>query len=260
VRSTFTYAVILLAALNVDIMFGDLFDPKTDEGKYKREVLGDSIPLENGENILLTQHHLAASSVVIVIKIAYEQMLPQLRSFVGKRLGIASEGEVIPEGHTARSSTETKEFIWAPWPVFGEDFAKLRALGMTFEQPREYEITSKRYNQIEKLSGYSVIGIRIIDGKPLFGKECVLIVLRRSDHSKEWAYMWHGIIPMPFKIAADHDLVTDTEIGLIESFLTAIKGPKARYFSPSPVYRDKEYWSEFISAITKAVKGSSEGK
>lgn len=252
VKSIFFYSFLLVAVLNLDIKFGSFFDPRADEIRYKKEILGDSLPLELEEKVLLESGRLAASSAVVLVSGSYDSVLRKLRTFVDKRYKIAVEREINQRVDSRGMAKDSTELIWGAWPVFGEGFAKMHALGMSFDRPREYELTTESYNSLEKLNAYSRLEIRIADGKPLFQKDCVLIVLRRIDNSKEWAFIWEGRIPLPFKMNFNYNLVTDTEIRMIDEFVASLIDAKAKYFVPSPVYRDKEYWNEFITEIKKA--------
>jgi hypothetical protein len=96
--------------------------------------------------------------------------------------------------------------------------------------------------------------VRIADGKALLGKQSSLIVIRRTDHSREWAHFSQLRIPLPFKIYRETFLVTNTEIQVVDNLKRKIENLKLLYFVPSPGYQDRKYWIEFMASIAKAGK------
>lgn len=250
------YSLVLLVALNVDIASGVFFDPKANEKKYKSEVpLADSIPLELGEEILLQTNGVPATSVVILISEPYEKVRHELVDFLARKVGVASQGEIDIHADREKASSEANEQIGKGWPLFGDGFRALQVLGMRLDPPKEYQIISQRYNQVEKLSGYSQMKLRISDGKQLFNKDFTVIVMRRHDRSREWAAISELRIPLPFKEEVENFLVTSTEIGFLQDYVVA-GGDKAKikYFVPFPGYKDKEYWLDFMTSIQAAAK------
>jgi hypothetical protein len=70
---------------------------------------------------------------------------------------------------------------------------------------------------------------RIIDGRPLFSKACILLVVSRVDQFREW-FVLHPGIPLPFKVTGETKLVTDSETKVIDALLKRAGNPTARYF------------------------------
>jgi hypothetical protein len=245
-------SVLLVSGLNLQIVDGSLLDPKEDEGRYINKILGDSIPVDFGERVLLAPNHLAASSAVIVTNVPYELVRLRLREEIDKVVGIASEEESVTgeESHNAGA----KEFVWRSWPVFGESFSKLKALGLHFDPPKEYEVRSKHYNTLEQSKNHSEAEYGIFEGTPIWGNESTVIIIRRKDTSREWARMWEGLIPLPFKIDSTHHLVTSSELDLVQRSIGSLDGAKTMCFVPSPVYRDMEYWKKFVEGVGNPVK------
>ncbi|HEX7767360.1 MAG TPA: hypothetical protein VF443_11640, partial [Nitrospira sp.] len=121
-------------------------------------------------------------------------------------------------------------------PLFGDGFNGFRAIGVPITATREYRIMTKQYNtHVRWWKSYSESEWRLIDGAPLFDKACTVLVVSRTDHSRQWAWMHPGI-PMPFTTIYDTTLVTDKEVALIAALRKQLGQPVVQYFVPSAGY------------------------
>lgn len=250
------FAIVLLAFLNLGAMSITYFDPKENEEDFKKEIGGSAILLETGEKIVLyPQYRLRAISLVTLVGANYERTLKELRDIVSNKYGIAAQGEFSEQqSDLKQSGSQIDEPKWPYGPLLGKGFVEFRKIGVHIERPKEYWIKTKRYNEIEKLSGYSELELRMTNGKAFFGKECTLIAIRRTDHSREWMRHFQLGIPLPFKWPVEEDVVTDSEVRLVEDLIARTGNARAQHFIPYPGYQDEKYWVEFMRGIKETVK------
>jgi hypothetical protein len=196
--------------------------------------------------------NLRAISVLALARGPYKAWQGALRQALSQKFGIASEGEVVAQARGQAAAEETlRQYPYGP--LLGEGFVGFQALGIRAQQPAEYRIHSARYNQVEAISGYSELEVRLADGRKLFGKDCTAIVLRRTDHSREWYRHFQLGIPLPFKHDVSEDLVTNTEIDLIDGLVRSLGTAQVEYLVPDPSGRGAEYWHDFFRKILHAV-------
>lgn len=115
---------------------------------------------------------------------------------------------------------------------------------------REYTIVSKQYNRIDKVDGYSVSRWRLADGRDILGKPWTLLVVERTDYSREWARDHMGLL-WPFKTSGSSRLVTETEINVIEKSMDHRQEP-IEYFVPYPAYKTDQVLELMKAIIEKA--------
>jgi len=213
---------------------------------------GDSIPDIADERIVLWANNIQAHWVVVLVNLSYEQSHAQIRELVHEAFGIESAGELTASVQAGKPVDPGMPME----PLFGDGFGDFHAIGVPFTETREYRIRSKPYNNQLKRKSYSEAQWRIIDGSLLFDKACTLLVVSRTDHSREWAWMHPGI-PLPFKVTGDTKLVTDREMTLVETFVESNGYPYTRYFVPNTVYKANGVL-DLMTAIRKAAQELSE--
>jgi hypothetical protein len=241
------------------------FNPQGDERSwwnYAWMGLG-SIPRELGEKVLRDEQASAlyAVNLVILVNAEYTFVLNELRNVLSDKMGIAREMDGVHgnlgERHPWKKTTRER-FDGAAWPPLGVGLVAFQSLGMRFDPPIESVLMSRPYNRTEKVTGFSELSLRISDGRGVFGKTVTVIQMTRHDSSKEWFKLGHlGLppIPLPFKVQEDRNLVTDTEIALIEQLKNRLPtSPAVRYFVPYPGNRNESYGKEFVSGAVEAVK------
>lgn len=261
-----SFILVAASMIHTDTSSLPYFNPQGSErSSWNYTVMGlGSIPLELGEKVLIDEHYpeLRVSNVIILINREYKLVRDELRSLVSEKMGVAREieGSYVRLGEMHPWMKTTREhFDGAAWPPMGEGLVGFQALDMQFGPPIEYELMSQPYNQTDRVSGFSELYVRISDARELFGKNVTLIQLRRRDHSKEWFRLGHlgfvnSAIPLPFKKYWDFDLVTDTEVSLIEQLKKRVQNTSVLYFLPYPGLKDEFYGGEFISSLVEAVK------
>jgi hypothetical protein len=195
----------------------------------------DSIVKGKRERIVLSytgpEGNLQAYWVVVVINIPYKRARAELGVLVKNKFGIEFEKEI-----TARVPSASHVNPSLPKdPLFGDGFVDLRVLGNKILEVREFRIQSGFYHK-SGTDNYSKSEWRVVDGDRLFAKACSVVVISRTDRSREWAWIHPGI-PLPFKTIIETRLVTDTEIGIVETFRKNTGYPKTRYFVPYPGYK-----------------------
>lgn len=249
-------AIVLLALLNLAAMPLTYFDPKENEKEFG-EIGGSAILLETGEKLVLyPQYRFHAISVIVLVGTNYERTLRELLDIVSNKYGIADQGEFREQQDAPKQSKgQIDQLKWPYGPLLGKGFVEFRKIGIRIDQPKEYWIQTKKYNQIEKISGYSELELRMINGKDIFGKECALIAIKRTDHSREWMRHFQFGIPLPFKGPRKDEVVTDSEIRLVEDLISRVGKAKTEYFIPYPGYQDEKYWVEFMNGIKEAANG-----
>jgi hypothetical protein len=210
----------------------------------------DSIPKKAGERIVSSGHKdLQAHWVVVLINRPYEQTRIQLHDLIREAFGIDSEREL----RTTVDAETPVDPEMPNEPLFGDGFNGFRAIGVPVTAIREYRIKTKQYNtHVRWWKSYSESEWRLIDGAPLFNKSCTILVVSRTDYSREWVWMHPGI-PMPFTMIYDTTLVTDKEVTLIATLREKLKHPLIRYFVPSSGYTISSVLDE-MTAIHDAAK------
>lgn len=255
-KTTVLATVIAVSLLNMNPAALVFLDPKADEKEAKKH-LASSLVCHSGERILMYQGremNLRAVSALVLARGPYKAWQNALRNVLSQRFGVASEGEVVAQGQ-GQAAAEEILAKYPDGPLLGEGFVGFQSLGIRVEQPAEYRIYTKRYNRIEAISGYSELEVRLADGRRLFGKDCTVIVLRRTDHSREWYRHFQLGIPLPFKHDVAEDLVTNTEAELIDGLARSLGGARVEYFVPYPGVMGTDYWHDFVSMILRTVEG-----
>ncbi|WP_447975229.1 hypothetical protein [Nitrospira sp. Kam-Ns4a] len=257
IKTTVLATVMAISALNMNVTALVFLDPKADE-KGARKHLASSLVRHTGEKVLMEQGNVtdptSAASVFVLVRSPYKELVRALRMLLSQRFGIASEAEIVTQGAKDPASAAKILYQYPDGPLLGKGFVGLSALGIRIERPVEYRIYTGRYNQLEAISGYSELEVRLADGKQLFGKDCTVIVLRRTDHSREWYRHFQLGIPLPFKHDVAEDLVTSTEINLIEDVARSMGRLRVEYFVPYSGVRGADYWHDFVRTILRTVE------
>lgn len=201
--------------------------------------------------------YIRAQSVVVLVNAPYEKVLGEFRDVVAQRIGIVAEAEVHERDEGIFPDPEPVPIGLQRRLLFEKGFVKFREIGIRMKHPKEYQLKSRRYNEVEELSGSSELRLRMADGKALFGKSCTLIVMSRIDYTRQYPRYYD--IPIPPKESMEHDLVTDTEIGLVEDLAARLGSVTPCYFVPYPGGRYKGYWVDFMKEIKEAGSSSACG-
>ena len=215
--------------------------------------LQDSIPANAGERIVMyyktPRGGLQAHWVVVLLNVPYEQMRVTVSDFVQKAFGVESEQEI-------KSSIQREKKInpsTPKEPLYGNGFVDFYVIGVPMSQGREYRMQSKHYNE-SWWNNYSKSEWRVIDGNQLFNRPCSLVVVSRTDHSREWTVLHPGI-PLPFKLTGETKLVTDREVTIIEKIIMNLDRPFVQYFVPDTGSKPNGVIN-MMKDIWEAAKGS----
>jgi len=237
------------------------FDPQGSERtalSYRSHGSG-SIPLEIGEKLLTEETHaLGADSLVVLVNQEYDSARNQILSLVSDKYGIAVEHdtEAGPIPRPKEEQPPYRGIEYPVWPPLGDGLAVFNDLAKLVSLPKEYELTSRPYNRIESVEGYSQLRIRVTDGRGLLGKKVTLLQVRRRDYSKERARLHHALpIPLPYKEYSAFTVVTDTEVALIESLRQRVPGLIIRYFLPTSRLTaswESSYKEDVLAGLRKA--------
>ena len=243
----------LLAVGLVSLLFPLLFiatatgDTHLQSAAPQDLSIQDSIPRRARERVVLFNKALQADWVVVLTNLPYEQTRPNLRDLIERAFGITSETEI-----TARVDPD-RPFQRRPRePLFGDRAIDFQAIGVPVAEGREWRIQTKPYNE-SWWNNYSQSGWRVVDGSRLFAKACSLIVVSRTDRSREWVVMHPGI-PLPFNLSGETKLVTDSEIKVIDRLLNNEGQATTRYFVVPNPYFSLDALSEVMAAIWDAAK------
>ncbi|HZS10676.1 MAG TPA: hypothetical protein VFA38_00410, partial [Nitrospirales bacterium] len=83
----------------------------------------------------------------------------------------------------------------------------------------------------------------------LLGRKGTILILGRTDHSKEWLGTRAGIT-LPVKKPVSSRLITETEIALVKKIASLSQATDVRFFVPYPGTRGiDEYWKDFVKTI-----------
>ena len=220
-----------------------------------------SIPRELGEKLLTQQTQaFGADALIVVVNGEYAAVQEQVRRLIAQEVGIAEEQNNSP-GLTGKQSEQQPSYLEneypIQWPPLGMGLSIFSDVAHHFNRPREYQLTSRPYNQLEAIEGYSEVRIRVTDGKELLGKDVTILQIRRRDYSMERARLHHSIpIPLWYKERHVFTVVTDTEVTLIEKLKWQIHGLVIRYFVPTSRIShswDSSYREDFLAGLMKVV-------
>lgn len=254
-------AMVLLAGsplLNIDAAELSYFNPQgSDRTSLSYLYHGSgSIPLELGEK-LLTQAF-GADTLIVVVNGEYAAVQEQVRRLIAQEVGIAEEQNNSPE-LTGKQSEQQPSYLEneypTKWPPLGVGLSIFSDVAHHFNRPQEYQLTSRPYNQLEAIEGYSEVRIRVTDGKELLGKDVTILQIGRRDYSMERVRFHHSIpIPLWYKERHVFTVVTDTEVTLIEKLKHQIHGLVIRYFVPTSRISqswDNSYREDFLAGLLK---------
>src|SRR6266850_1132886 len=252
-KFSIAYPLLFVAALGVNAPSLIFKDPRDDPQKARMVWIVSQIPFRQGEKLLMRGENQRAQSLVVLLKSPYKAALRELRATIARKVGIRGEGDVaeieagifpdreeLPRGGRFRVLT------------FEKGFTRFRDVGLRVKHPSEYQLRSQGYNYIAEISGFSVLRLRAIDGRVLFGRDSVLLEIKRIDYTKQHPRYYD--IPMPFTEAWEDDLVTDTEMRMITDTIVRLGNVKVRYFVPFPGYRGAEYWGQLMTEIKVAAE------
>lgn len=256
-------AMVLLAGsplLSFDTAELSYFNPQgSDRTSLSYLYHGSSsIPRELGEK-LLTQEikALGADTLIVVVNGEYAVVQEQVRRLIAQEVGIAEEQD-NSSGLTQKQSEQQPTYLedeYLKWPPLGVGLSILSDVAHQFNRPREYQLTSRHYNQLEAIEGYSEVRIRVTDGKELLGKDVTILQIGRRDYSMERARLHHSIpIPLWYKEPRVFTVVTDAEVMLIEKLKQRILGLVIRYFVPTSRMSqswDNSYREDFLAGLMK---------
>lgn len=260
-------SIVLVGATVLNVDSTELFyynPPASDRQDLQYRMRGaGSIPRELGEKLLTSDEgkQLGADSLVVVVNEGFSIVRRHLRELVAQTHGIAEENDNLggtipppkehnPDYRGGGPSEEEAPF----WPPLGDGLVAFSYPGRPVSPTREYQLTSKAYNRLESVEGYSEVRIRISDGTALLGKKATVLQLRRRDYSKERGRLGHTPFPLPFiKDQKRFLLVTDTEVALVEQLKQRIPGTVARYFVPD-FHRRPEFWPPMLASMKEAAR------
>jgi len=236
-KSIVFFLMALILLLNVNVMAYDLIEPKKDIREWKkqwRRQWGYPTPVETGEKLLLKKNGYLAESIVYLINGNYETVRDEMRKIVAGKMGIASENETVTNEYIKSLSTLTRDAELES--IRRREFNELNTMGIKIGKFRQYKMETNKYNKIKKYSAYSVLVVKIIDGRDVFNKECTLIVMTRTDHWRDWAREHNTNIWIPIKGWGEKEVITNTEIGMAEELKDRIEIKDLKYFIPESKY------------------------
>jgi hypothetical protein len=253
-------AMVLLAGsplLSFDAAELSYFNPQGSDRtslSYRYHGSG-SIPLELGEKLLTEAS--GADTLIVVVNGEYSAVQEQVLRLIAQEVGIAEE-QSNSSGLTGKQSEQQPSFeneYPTQWPPLGVGLSIFSDVAHHFNRPREYQLTSRPYNQLKDIEGYSEVRIRVTDGKELLGKDVTILQIGRRDYSMERARFHHSMpIPLWYKERHVFTVVTDTEVMLIEKLKQRIHGLVIRYIVPtSRISRswDNSYREDFLAGLMK---------
>jgi hypothetical protein len=195
----------------------------------------DSIPGDNREKVVLSYQgpdgRLEAHWVVVLLNSPYDSTRTVIRDVVQNAFKIDAEREITVDVENQPDVNRHKPTD----PIYGDGFADFQVIGTPVTGAREYRVETKPYNQVGR-NRYSRSAWRLIDCRPLFRKDCAIVVVSRVDHSREWTWMHPGI-PLPWKQQAITRLVTDKEVAVIQKIAMRLGQPVTQAFVPYVGYK-----------------------
>lgn len=230
-RAIIFFSMVLILFVNVNAMAYDFLDPKKDIEEWKKRH-GYPTPLETGEKVLLKKNGYSAKSIVYLINGKYETVRDDMRKIVESKMGIASENEMVTNEYIKSLSTGDAEVD----SIRRREFDQLDAIGIRIDRFRQDKIETNKYNEIKKFRAYSLLVVKIIDGRDVFNKECTLIVMTRTDYWRDWGREHHTGLWVPIKVSTHDEVVTDTETGMAEELRERMGIRGLKYFIPRSQY------------------------
>ncbi|ULA62775.1 MAG: hypothetical protein LZF86_60002 [Nitrospira sp.] len=209
----------------------EYFDARSNKFNFLG-MLSDSIPIEASERVVLEQPYLPAKWVIVVFDKPFDDIHHAVRSVVTSSMGVASEFET----RRLKGQLRTPQLNDPKDPIFGDALEDFQAVLPSFHESREYRLLSKPYNILDVATTYSQSEWRLADGQLLFGQPITVLIIGRTDRSREWARSHLGFF-WPFKDDAVNHLVTSTEIALVERVSEITNVGCAKYFVPYPGYK-----------------------
>jgi len=186
----------------------------------------------------------------------YAFIKDQIRTLVAEGYGIVEEhdSEFGPIPRPKEEQPPYRGIEYPLWPPLGAGLAVFDNIVKAGKLPKEYELTSRSYNRIEAVDGYSELRIRVTDGEGLLGKKVAILQIMRRDYSKERARLHHTLpIPLPYKEYMAFTVVTSTEVNIAESLKQRAPGVVVRYWVPSNRIGEQSYREDFWAGMAKVV-------
>lgn len=97
----------------------------------------------------------------------------------------------------------------------------------------ETRLKSKRKGPASLSTAYSALEIRLLDGALIFGGPCIVVSVKRTDHTREWGRIAHvPFVVLPIRVETQTTLLTDSEMRFMKSLIEALgvehRGPVLR--------------------------------
>jgi len=245
VSKFFSFILLLfLPTLNFAMEY-KILDAKKEPERFKK-ISYDKIPLTLGEKVLITKANIIFDSIVCLLQKDYQTVKEKVREMINKNIGIESESIEI-----------RTDYFNSLYEARAENIIKdIKTLGVNLNKFEEYTLRSKKYNLIEKFKAYSIVEVKIINGKDIFNKTSTIIVISRKDHWKDWMQEWHTRIILPFKIMTDERIITENELNFIQKLGKELNITNISYHIPNTFY---DYLSlEILKELKAELKKYSE--
>lgn len=239
--------VMLCVGIGADNGHALTYLDANDNAAWFKRIYNDSIPFIKGERIVVERKGVVSPWVVALIRLSYEDARREIEQSVQTTFGIEEARETCSKAEEFKGIDPNVPED----PLFGEGFAGFRQLVHDMRTTCEYIIVSKEFNHAPKVGGYSVSKWRLGDGREILGQPWSILVVERTDFSREWARDHTGI-PWPFKISGITRLVTETEISLIDDLIKQRKGASIEYFIPYPAYKTGAVFELMKAILEKA--------
>jgi hypothetical protein len=172
---------------------------------------GDPFLEETGETISKDSLGDSYRGLFMVIPVEYHKAIEAARQMVSSDYGIGKEFEKISEMSTIRFSQLSDIFERER-----KDRIEVENMGFCLDTIRQYEITSKKFNLIPSLDGYSEIEILVVDGGPILKKDYSFLAVKRFNDYWWWGREYHTGCPAPFKVNSRIDAITNTEMSQLK--------------------------------------------
>jgi hypothetical protein len=154
----------------------------------------------------------------------YKSTTDVVRAAVTSQYGIEKDVEDLSPFSKVRSLSDA-------FKREKEDRAEVEKMGFCLDTIKQCEITSKRFNVIPSLRGYSELRLLIIDGRPILQRNYTFLAIKRYDDYWWWGREYHTGCQVPFKVNSSNDVITLTELRQLEKICNRMKISIPKYFN-----------------------------
>jgi hypothetical protein len=193
---------------------------------YDCEKKGNPFLEKTGEIIFKDSLDRSYRGLFMLVPAEYQRTIEAVKKTISSEYGIEKEVEDMSLMSKSRSPELSDDFESEK-----RDRAEVERMGFCLDTVRQCTITSKRFNVIPSLSGFSELKVLVIDGRPILKENYSFLAIKRNNDYWWWGREYHTGCPVPFKVNSSNDVITYTEMRQLQRICDRLSVAVPKYFN-----------------------------